>query len=50
MVPTLDHPTKMDSLERGLGSFGVEPVVPTREPAASAPGDLADAARRTSLG
>jgi len=45
----LDHPTEMDRLERVLGSFGVELVVTTREPAASAPGDLADAARRTTL-
>ena len=45
----LDHPTKMDRLERVLASFGVELVVTTREPAASAPGDLADAARRTTL-
>ena len=45
----LDHLTKMDRLERVLGSFGVGLVVPTREPAASAPGDLANAARRTTL-
>jgi antitoxin HicB len=30
----LDHPTKMDRLERGLASFGVELVVTTRKPAA----------------
>jgi len=49
--PILDHPTKMDRLERVLASFGVELVLTTRKPpAASAPGDLADAARRTSLG
>ena len=30
----LDHPTKMDRLERVLASFGVELVVTTRKPAA----------------